>query len=62
MDQIIYAIQIAELSYRGLKISDIKIGKTTNLKATLQQYKRTSPQLKILDLWELNPLYSIIRM
>lgn len=55
MNQIIYAIKIAELSYSGLKILNIKIGRTTNPKATLQQYKRTSHEAQILDLWESNP-------
>jgi len=54
MNNIIYAIEITNLSYSGLKILNVKIGKTTNLKATLRQYRRTSPEAQILNLWESN--------
>jgi len=55
MNKIIYAIKIADLSYSGLRILDIKIGQTTNIDSTLRQYKRSNPAADILDLWELNP-------
>jgi len=55
MNQIIYAIKVADLSYSGLKILNVKIGRTTNLSATLRQYRRTSQEAEILDLWESNP-------
>lgn len=54
MNNIIYAIEITNLSYSGLRILNVKIGKTTNLKATLRQYRRTSPEAQILNLWESN--------
>jgi len=54
MDNIIYAIKMTELMYGGLKILDIKIGKTANVKSTLSQYKRSSRQAEILDLWKSN--------
>ncbi len=53
-NNIIYVIEITNLSYSGLKILNVKIGKTTNLKATLRQYRRTSPEAQILNLWESN--------
>ncbi|MFZ5365740.1 MAG: winged helix-turn-helix domain-containing protein [Patescibacteria group bacterium] len=56
MAEMIYAIKVADLSYSGLKISDVKIGKTTNIRATLVQYRRSHRSAEILDLWELNPL------
>lgn len=54
MNEIIYAIKVADLNYSGLKILDVKIGKTTNIKSTLAQYKRGSRSIKILNLWEAN--------
>lgn len=53
-NEIIYAIKIANLSYSGLKILDVKIGKTTNINSTLAQYKRGNRNAEILNLWELN--------
>lgn len=58
MKEIIYAIKVTELSYSGLKILSVKLGKTTNIKVTLRQYKRSNPEAEILDLWEPNPYKS----
>lgn len=57
--RVVYAIQVASLSYSGLKILDVKIGKTSNLKSTLSQYKRSHRQTKILDLWKSNEGISV---
>jgi negative regulator of replication initiation len=59
MSDIIYAIKVADLSYSGLKIIDVKIGKTTNINSTLAQYRRSSRGIEILDLWESNELLSL---
>jgi negative regulator of replication initiation len=59
MSDIIYAIKVADLSYSGLKIIDVKIGKTTNINSTLAQYKRSSRGIEILDLWESNESLSL---
>lgn len=57
--EIIYAIKIAELNYSGLRIIDVKIGKTTNINSTLAQYKRSSRSTEILNLWESNKVLSL---
>lgn len=54
MDEIIYAIKVADLSYSGLKVLDVKIGQTTNIKNTLTQYRRSHRSVEILNLWESN--------
>lgn len=56
MNKIIYAIKVGGLSYSGLQVLNIKIGQTTNIESTLRQYKRSNPEVEILDLWEINPL------
>lgn len=56
---IIYSIEVARLDYSGLKVLDIKIGKTANLHSTLSQYKRSSRNVKILDLWKPNKSLSL---
>lgn len=55
MSKIIYAIKVADVSYSGLKILDVKIGQTTNINSTIAQYKRSHREVEVLDLWELNP-------
>jgi len=55
MNEIIYAIKMTDLKYSGLSISDVKIGKTGNIKSTLSQYRRGNRGANILDLWEPNP-------
>lgn len=57
--KVVYAIQVASLSYSGLKILDVKIGKTKNIGSTISQYKRSHRQTKILDLWEPNQELSL---
>ncbi|MFX1298320.1 MAG: DUF5655 domain-containing protein [Promethearchaeota archaeon] len=54
MANLIYSIKVNELYYSGLSVLDVKIGKTTNINSTLTQYKRSSRDVKILDLWEPN--------
>lgn len=54
MTELVYAIIINKLNYSGLKVLDVKIGKTTNINSTLNQYRRSSRIVEILDLWEPN--------
>lgn len=56
MKKVIYAVKVASLSYGELKILNIKIGQTSDIKSTLRQYRRISPEVKLLDLWEVNPM------
>ncbi|MGM0568541.1 MAG: DUF4357 domain-containing protein [Elusimicrobiota bacterium] len=51
MKGIIYAIKINDLSHSGLRVLDVKIGRTTNINSTLAQYRRVSRNIKILDMW-----------
>lgn len=51
----IYAIQINKLSFGALKVLDVKIGMTTNIKNTLMGYRRSSAEAELLNLWEANP-------
>lgn len=60
MNEIIYAIKVADLSYSGLKILDVKIGKTTNINSTLTQYRRSHRSVEILNLWGLNPSMTLL--
>lgn len=53
MSGLIYAIEIGQSSYGELKILDVKIGKTTNIKSTVAQYRRNS-RPRILGLWKPN--------
>lgn len=54
MAEIIYAVKVADLSYSGLKILDVKIGKTTSISSTLTQYRRSHRSIETLNLWESN--------
>ncbi|VTT86099.1 Prophage Lp2 protein 6 [Halorubrum sp. DM2] len=51
----VYAIRISHLEYSGLKIMDIKIGKSTNIDNTLSQYSRGNRDIELLDMWRPNP-------
>jgi len=55
MTNIVYAIRISNLEYTGLKIMDVKIGKSTNIENTLNQYSRGNRNIKLLDVWTPNP-------
>lgn len=55
MTDVVYAIRISNLEYSGLKIMDVKIGKSTNIDNTIAQYKRSARSTKLLDMWKPNP-------
>lgn len=55
MNEVVYAIRISHLEYSGLKIMDIKIGKSTNIDNTLRQYSRGNRDIELLDMWTPNP-------
>ncbi|WP_123621090.1 hypothetical protein [Halorubrum sp. CSM-61] len=55
MSEVVYAIRISHLEYSGLKIMDIKIGKSTNIDNTLRQYSRGNRDIELLDMWTPNP-------
>ena len=55
MSDVVYAIRISRLEYSGLKIMDIKIGKSTNIENTLRQYSRGNRNIELLDMWAPNP-------
>lgn len=55
MKEVVYAIRISHLEYSGLKIMDIKIGKSTNIDNTLSQYSRGNRDIELLDMWRPNP-------
>jgi hypothetical protein len=55
MSDVVYAILTSHLEYSGLKIMDIKIGKSTDIDNTLQQYNRSSRDTELLDMWTPNP-------
>jgi len=54
MANLIYSIKVNELYYSGLRVLDVKIGKTTNIERTLTQYRRSGRGIDVLDLWEPN--------
>lgn len=54
MTNLIYAIKVNELIYSGLRVLDVKIGKTTDIQRTLKQYRRSGRGIEVLDLWEPN--------
>jgi len=53
-NRVVYAIKVESLSSSGLKMMDVKIGKTTNIDSTLSQYQRSHREVEILDLWKPN--------
>ena len=55
MNDVVYAIRISNLEYSGLKIMDVKIGKSTNIENTLSQYSRGNRDIELLDMWRPNP-------
>ncbi|ELZ56781.1 MULTISPECIES: hypothetical protein [Halorubrum] len=55
MSDVVYAIRISHLEYSGLKIMDIKIGKSTDIDNTLRQYSRGNRDIELLDMWTPNP-------
>ncbi len=55
MSEVVYAIRISHLEYSGLKIMDIKIGKSTDIDNTLRQYSRGNRDIELLDMWTPNP-------
>jgi SeqA protein. len=55
MQNIVYAIRISNMEYSGLKILDVKIGKSTNIDTTLSQYSRGIRAIELLDMWRPNP-------
>ena len=54
MVDLVYAIRVSDMSYSGLTIMDVKIGKTTNINSTLSQYRRGNRSIELLDLWKSN--------
>jgi hypothetical protein len=55
MTGIVYAIKISNLEYSGLRIMDVKIGKSTDIGNTLSQYRRGNRDIELLDMWRPNP-------
>ena len=55
MREVVYAIRISHLEYSGLKIMDIKIGKSTDIDNTLRQYSWGNRDIELLDMWTPNP-------
>jgi hypothetical protein len=55
MREVVYAIRISHLEYSGLKIMEIKIGKSTDIENTLRQYSRGNRDIELLDMWTPNP-------
>ena len=54
MTDVVYAIRISDLEYTGLKIMDVKIGRSTDIDSRLSQYQ-TGMNAELLDLWKPNP-------
>lgn len=59
MSELVYAIQTAIHSHSGIKMIDVKIGRTTNISSRLSQYRGSHWQAKILDLWKKHPERSL---
>jgi len=55
MDELVYAIKISNMEYSGLKILDVKIGKSSDIENTLSQYSRGVRDPELLDMWKPNP-------
>lgn len=51
MTNVVYAIKTYELSAENFKITDVKIGRTANIKSTMAQYNRSHRKPEILNLW-----------
>lgn len=50
-----YAVRVERLSYAGLEILKVKIGRTNNIERRIGQYKTTHADVEILDVWSPNP-------
>jgi len=59
MSQVIYAVETHKLSYADLKITEVKIGRTSNINSTLAQYRRSHRNPNLLDLWYPNKEISV---
>ncbi|WP_256948864.1 hypothetical protein [Halorubrum ezzemoulense] len=55
MSDVVYAIRISHLEYSGLKIMDIKIGKSIDIDNTLRQCSRGNRDIELLDMWTPDP-------
>lgn len=55
MTDVVYAIRISDLEYTGLKIMDVKIGRSTDIDSRLSQYQTGNMNVELLDLWKPNP-------
>ena len=55
MSDVVYAIKISNMEYSGLKILDVKIGKSSDIENTLSQYSRGVRDPELLDMWKPNP-------
>ncbi len=44
-----------DVTYPGIQIMDVKIGKTTDIERTKRQYRRGNREIEVLDLWQPNP-------
>ncbi|WP_240471150.1 MULTISPECIES: hypothetical protein [Halorubrum] len=55
MSEVVYAIRISHLEYSGLKVMDVKIGKSADTENTLRQYSRGNRDIELLDMWTSNP-------
>jgi hypothetical protein len=55
MTDVVYAIRISDLEYTGLKIMDVKIGRSTDIESRLSQYQTGNMNVELLDLWTPNP-------
>lgn len=54
MTKVVYAIRVSNLEYSGLKIMDVKIGKSTDIDRTISQYRRGNRNVELLDIWKPN--------
>lgn len=50
-----YAVRVERLSYAGLQVLRVKIGRTNNIDRRIGQYKTTHADVEILDVWLPNP-------
>jgi hypothetical protein len=55
MTEVVYAIRISDLEYTGLKIMDVKIGRSTDIDSRLSQYQTGNMNVELLDMWKPNP-------
>lgn len=55
MTEVVYAIRMNNLEYSGLKIMDVKIGKTTDIDNRLSTFETGAWDVQLLDMWVPNP-------